>query len=75
MDLFKGFASGMRFFGETIGVLINSVLLFFAYIFGIGLSSLLAGITGNRRIATTFEKNSYWKDLQKTDPAQWYKQY
>lgn len=62
---FSGFRRGMKQFGSTISVLVNSILLLLAYLFGIGLPALVAKITGKHFLELRLNKEakSYWSDL------------
>ncbi len=62
---FSGFGKGMKQFGLTLSALINSILLLFAYLSGIGLTALIAKITGKHFLELKLDKEtkSYWSDL------------
>lgn len=61
----SGFGKGMKDFGLTLSVLVNSILLLFAYLLGIGLTTLIAKITGKHFLELKLDKEtkSYWSDL------------
>tara|TARA_Y100000310_G_scaffold336305_1_gene420452 strand:- start:261 stop:503 length:243 start_codon:yes stop_codon:yes gene_type:complete len=75
----EGFKEGQSEFGETIAVIINSILLTFVYVFGVGLTSIIGKIMGKRFLHSEKEKNkkSYWKDLnlEKEKIENYYKQF
>ena len=75
----KGFKKGMHDFGQNIAVIINSVLLFFVYIIGVGLTSLFAKIFGKHFLQTKRSKNeeTYWSDLnlKKKPIEEYYRQF
>ena len=43
-EFIRGFKEGQKSFGETIGIIINSILLSFVYLFGVGITFIFAGI-------------------------------
>jgi cytochrome c biogenesis protein CcdA len=61
-DFFSGFIRGFRIFGENITVIINSALLLFVYIVGVGITSIIAKIFGKHFLETKLsrQKESYW---------------
>ncbi len=61
----SGFGKGMKQFGLTLSVLVNSFLLLFAYLFGVGLTTLIAKIVGKHFLDLKLdkEKKSYWSEL------------
>ena len=46
-----------------IATLVNTVISFFIYIVGIGITSLVAKIIGKRFLNFTKEKDTYWSEL------------
>ncbi|MBS3108006.1 hypothetical protein J4468_03770 [Candidatus Woesearchaeota archaeon] len=64
MKLFNGIKKGFQNFGSSITILINSILLLVVYIFGVGLTSLLAKVAGKKfmNIKTSKKTESYWED-------------
>ena len=52
----------MKDFGEGISIVVNSVLLLIVYIIGIGITSIIARITG-KDFLDKKKENSYWSDL------------
>lgn len=62
---FKFFGKGMRYFGEAMSALVNSVLLFVIYFLGIGFTSLVAKISKKKFLELKPDKNlsSYWGEL------------
>jgi len=62
-----GFKNGFLEFSHTISISINTIFLLIIYILGIGLTSIIAKITGKTFISTKNKnKNSYWQDLSLT---------
>ncbi len=59
------FGKGMKDFGLTISILINSFLLLFAYLIGVGLTTLISKLTGKHFLDLKLdqEAKSYWSDL------------
>jgi len=63
-QFFKGFKIGMRNFGNTIALLINSLLLSFVYFLGVGLTSIIAKLINKHFLDLKLsKKDSYWSDL------------
>ena len=64
-QLFIGIKKGMSLFGENISTLVNSSLLTFVYIIGVGFSWLIANIVGKQFLDTHIskKKETYWKEL------------
>jgi hypothetical protein len=65
MSFFKGLKIGFKNFGDLIALLVNTSLLFVAYILGIGFTFLFAKILGKRFLDLKPSKkaNTYWSDL------------
>lgn len=62
----KGCGEGMHLFGQNIALIINTILLTVVYVFGVGLTSLIAKVAGRHFLETKMkkgEKESYWKGL------------
>jgi len=76
---FKGFKKGMKEFGDAVAIIVNSILLTFVYVLGVGLSSLMATLAGKQKIATKISKKrvSYWTDLdlKKKSLEEYYRQF
>lgn len=74
MKFLKDFKEGMLEFNLNIQDLVNSILLFFVYIIGIGFPSILAKIKKKKFLETEFSsQKSYWSDLDiKKEPKQRY---
>ena len=62
---FTGLKQGMKEFGENINLIVNSVLLLFVYIIGVGITSLIAKIVGKHFLERKLSKEAktYWSDL------------
>lgn len=62
---FQGLKEGSKSFGESIGTLINSILLTLVYFIGVGITSLIAKSLGKKFLDLKIDskKNSYWEDL------------
>ncbi|MAE13466.1 hypothetical protein CMO92_02790 [Candidatus Woesearchaeota archaeon] len=78
-QFWKGFTSGMALFGHTISTLVNSILLTFVYVVGVGLSSLFVRISGKRLVQKRISKKakSYWSNLstKKRPLEEYYRQF
>lgn len=60
---FRGFKKGTTNFGNYIATLVNTILLFFVYILGVGASSIMAKVTGKELLVMKTGKETYWGDL------------
>jgi hypothetical protein len=61
---FSEFKDGMKNFGTTISIIVNSILLFLVYLIGVGLTFLLSKIFRKKFLDTKPENvKSYWKEL------------
>ena len=77
-QFFKGFKKGMRNFGYNIALIINTILLFFVYIIGVGLTAITAKIFRKRFLRTKLsKKETYWSDLnlKKKPIEEYYRQF
>lgn len=54
---------GVEEFGHDVNTLIISVLLTFVYVFGVGVTALIARFVGRSFLDVTFQKEigSYWR--------------
>ena len=58
------FKQGFMYFSKTISSVVNFVLLFIIYIFGIGVVSIIAKICGKHFIKYSYNKDiTYWEEL------------
>lgn len=77
-SFFKGLKEGHKYFGEVIATLINTVLLTIVYIFGVGITSIIAKIFRKSFLDTNMNnKETYWEDLnlEKKEKEEYYKQF
>ena len=58
-----GFQKGMKNFGHNISIIINTILLFFIYIIGVGITSVISKIVKKHFLDLKLKKESYWSDL------------
>jgi hypothetical protein len=69
----------MHLFSSRLSLLVNSLLLFFVYIIGVGFSSLIAKITGKQFLTLHLDKKAatYWEhlDLKKKPIKEYYRQF
>ena len=64
-QFFNGFKKGMSNFGHNIALIINTILLTFVYLIGVGLTSIIAKIFRKHFLETKLsKKDSYWSDLK-----------
>jgi hypothetical protein len=66
-NFIEGIKVGQRAFADTIATIINSILLSFVYLIGIGLTSITAKIF-KKKFLDLNKKNSktYWQDFNLT---------
>lgn len=62
---------GMHFFGERISTLVNTLLLSGVYLFGIGLPSILARLTGKQFLEMKLDRESpsYWRSIEEKEKS------
>jgi hypothetical protein len=77
--LFQEFKSGMKDFGSSIAIVINSLLLALTYLFAVGITSLIGKIFRKKFLENKRPKsqNTYWKELKlgKKDMKDYYRQF
>ena len=76
-EFWLGFKEGQKLFGENIAVIINSILLTFVYILGVGLTSIFAKIFNKHFLDLTINKETYWTslNLSKKPMEEYYRQF
>lgn len=76
---FDGFQKGMKDFGSNINLIVNSILLLIVYLVGVGITSLLAKLSGKHFLERkiSLEKKTYWSDLnlKKKELEKYYRQF
>ena len=68
----------MKNFGQGIAVIINTILLTFVYLIGVGLTSIVAKISRKHFLEMNLSKNdTYWSDLnlKKKSIDKYYRQF
>ena len=66
-DFFTGARKALRKLSSSIAIIVNSILLTFAYFIGIGLASMIAKMLGKRFLGLKpSKKESYWRDAKKS---------
>ncbi len=62
---FHAVKRGVTSFGETISVIVASVLLLVVYVVGVGVTSIVAKVFGKHFLDTRVseEKKTYWVDI------------
>ncbi len=79
MKFLNGFKKGTKRFGENINIIINTALLSFVYLVGIGLTNIAARIKKKHFLETKIDpkKASYWSDLNmgKKQMKEYYRQF
>ena len=70
LSLWGSLRDGMRHFGDDIAGLINTVLLLIVYVFGVGLTALVAKLVGKQFLdrKPVAKKNTYWRDVSTKKP-------
>ena len=58
-----GFQKGMKNFGQSISIIINTILLLFVYIIGVGITSVISKVMKKHFLDLKLKKESYWSDL------------
>jgi len=77
-QFFTGFKEGLKDFGGNISIVVNTILLSFVYLIGVGLTSIIAKIFKKRFLQLKESKReSYWKslNLKKKKMEEYYRQF
>lgn len=77
-QFYRGFKGGMKKFGENIALIINTILLFFVYLIGVGITSIVAKIVGKHFLEKKLsKKDTYWNSLKlkKKPIEEYYRQF
>ena len=72
----KGVVAGVRSVGEGVGLIVNTILLTFAYLAGVGCAAVLGKIAGKRFLDKRFDPSAktYWEEhVVKTDSLEKYR--
>lgn len=75
---FDGFKKGFKDFGHNISIIVNSALLVFVYLIGVGITSVVAKLASKHFLDTKRSKSkSYWSELNlKRKPVdEYYRQF
>jgi len=74
---FKGLRGGMKLFGHDIAGLVNTILLSVAYIIGVGITALIAKLSGKRFLDLRLnpKARTYWQDTDKNQHEGIYRQF
>lgn len=79
MGFFKGLKKGQKEFGETIAIIVNSVLLSLVYFIGVGITFIFSRISGKHFLDLKPDKSkeSYWEELNlgKEEMKEHYRQF
>ncbi|MBS3132130.1 hypothetical protein J4212_06865 [Candidatus Woesearchaeota archaeon] len=79
MSFFLGFKHGMKEFGHCITIIINTALLFFVYIIGVGITSIFAKLMRKEFFPKKPDsgKKTYWEKLElgKEEEDYYYRQF
>jgi cytochrome c biogenesis protein CcdA len=62
MSFFKSLKAGFHLFGEYITTIINVILLTFVYLIGVGITAIIAKLSGKKFMETKLGKKSYWEE-------------
>lgn len=65
-EFLRGFRHGMGQFGQTLSTIVNSALLLFVYLIGVGASALTAKLFRKHFLELRIAKSqeSYWDELR-----------
>ena len=65
LQFINGFKEGQKEFGETIGIIVNSVLLTIVYFVGVGFTFVVSRIFKKRFLDVKLfrDNKTYWSDL------------
>lgn len=77
-EFFVGVKEGMKNFGKYMSTVINTILLFTVYIFGVGMTAVIAKIIGKKFLENkSTKKKSYWSKLNigKEKREKYYRQF
>jgi hypothetical protein len=78
-QFWRGFKKGMKGFGQSLSVIIDSILLSVVYFLGVGLTSLAARLFHKHFLDMRLSKRrkSYWSDLnlEKRPVEEYYRQF
>lgn len=78
-EFFVGFKEGQKKFGESIAIIVNSIVLSIVYFLGIGLTSIIMKFFGSNFLELNINKNSktYWEalNLNKRPIEEYYRQF
>lgn len=77
-QFYRGFKKGMRDFGQNIALIINTILLSFVYLIGVGLTSIVAKIFRKHFLDMKLHKDgTYWSklNLKKKSINEYYRQF
>lgn len=75
MKFFSEAKKGMATFGQTIAIIVNSILLLFVYLIGVGFTSVLSRIFGKKFLDLKLGKKTYWKKVKKEGAESHYRQF
>ena len=79
MIFFKAVKEGQKAFGEDIAIIVNSIVLSLVYVFGVGLTAIIAKISKKKFLELEIDKktNSYWSELnlEKKPLEEYYRQF
>ena len=73
----KGFFKGFKIFGRNIALIVNTILLTFVYLLGVGPTSIIARLFKKDFLDLKSSGKSYWKpiDNEKRDIDYYYRQF
>ena len=76
-ELINAYLKGMKEFGINISTLVNTILLFFTYLIGVGITSIVAKISGKHFMDLRRREGTYWHDINlgKRKKEDYYKQF
>ena len=77
IELLKDIKAGTKIFGDDIASIVNFLLLTFVYFLGVGITSIIARISGKNFLDLREKRGSYWSELNlsKRTKEEYYRQF
>ncbi len=77
INFVSSFKKGMQGFGQTITIVVNSILLSVVYLVGVGITSIIAKIFRKKFLELQLKnQESYWVTIKKTkNKEDYYRQF
>jgi len=77
MSFYEELKKGQKEFGHDVAAIINTIILTFVYIFGVGFTHLFSLLFNKKFLEKEEKKGSYWEDLnlEKKELEEYYRQF